>query len=128
MSCPTKTTKNTYQVQKSWNQRKRGIMKKADEIRDKFEAKVALFIEKDGVLHAYQSHNNFPETVPGHLRPANRMSPNDFITVADQLRHFETGMSKPPTPASTVDLMDHIKPLPMHMHVTQTRRLFDMDF
>lgn len=53
-------TKNSYLIKKSWNQRKGGIIKKGDKIRDKFNERVAILIEKDGVLHAYLSYMDFP--------------------------------------------------------------------
>lgn len=61
-------------------------MKKADEIRDKFSARVAVFIEKDGILHAYLSDGEFPAQLPGSLNPANLTTPEHFMTVAQKRR------------------------------------------
>lgn len=58
-------------------------MKKGDEIRDKFNARVAILIEKDGVLHAYLSHMDFPTQLPP-VRPTNLKTLDDYITVAQQ--------------------------------------------
>lgn len=80
------STKNSYLLKKSWLQRRGGIMKKGDEIREKFNARVAVFIEKDGVLYAYQSHADFPAQLSGSVRPTNLMTPDHFMTVAQQRR------------------------------------------
>lgn len=61
-------------------------MKKGDEIREKFSARIAILIEREGVLYAYQSHDGFPERLPGVILECNKMTPEDFITVAEQKR------------------------------------------
>jgi hypothetical protein len=86
------------QTKKSWNQRKRGIMKKGDEIRQKFSARVAILIEHQGVLYAYQSHDGFPEVLPGKLLECNKMTAEDFITVAELKR---AGSDAPSTPGAS---------------------------
>lgn len=68
-------------IKKSWQQRKKGIMKKADELRVKFDARVAVLIEKDGVLYAYMSHQDFPTALPGRLLESNKATPEDYMTV-----------------------------------------------
>lgn len=57
-------------------------MKKGDEIRKLFRAKVAVLIEKDGVLHAYMSHVDFPNVLPQKLKACHKKTPEDYITVA----------------------------------------------
>jgi hypothetical protein len=76
--------KPTFGQQKSWLGRKRGVMKKANDICELFGVKVALLIEREGVLYAYQSHDNFPVELPGLLLASNKMTPKNFITLADQ--------------------------------------------
>ncbi|KAI7785354.1 hypothetical protein LA080_007187 [Diaporthe eres] len=71
----------TTSMKKSWHQRKKGIMKKADEVRVKFDARVAVLIEKDGVLYAYMSHHDFPTFLPGRLLESNKTTPEDYMTV-----------------------------------------------
>lgn len=57
-------------------------MKKAEEIREKFNAEVALFIKKDGVLYAYLSQDDFA-AVPDNcrLKECNKMTPDDYRSV-----------------------------------------------
>lgn len=49
-----------------------------------FEARVAVLIEKDGILYAYMSHKDFPESLPGRLEVHNKTTPEDYVTVAQQ--------------------------------------------
>lgn len=70
-------------------------MKKGDEIRQKLSARVAILIERVGVLYAYQSDDRFPEKLPGMLLESNKMTPEDFITVAE---HKRPGSDAPGTP------------------------------
>lgn len=49
-------------------------MKKGDEIRQKFSARVAILIERDGVLYTYQSHDKFLEKLPGTVLGSNKIS------------------------------------------------------
>ncbi|KAJ0123528.1 hypothetical protein J7T55_011993 [Diaporthe amygdali] len=85
-------------MKKSWQQRKKGIMKKADEVRIKFNARVAVLIEKDGVLYAYKSHKDFPAALPGRLLECNTVTPEDYMTVR-QTQRSNTGAA-PSTPRS----------------------------
>lgn len=93
-------TKETFKRKKSWLQRKGGIMKKADELRDKFSARVAVLIERDGILYAYLSHEDFPSTIPGKLKSTNKMKPEDYITLAQHNRGDSMGPSPVSTPGS----------------------------
>lgn len=68
-------------------------MKKGDEIRQMFNTRVAILIEKEGVLHAYLSHNDFLQVLPGTLSPANKRTPENFMTVA-QLNGIRRGSTK----------------------------------
>lgn len=73
--------RSAAQLKKSWNTRYRGITKKADKMRDIFYARVAVFVEMNGVLYAYQSHDDFPNTLPGRLQECNKVTPEDFISL-----------------------------------------------
>lgn len=93
--------KTANALKKSWLQRRGGIMKKGDEIRELFSARIAILIEREGVLYAYQSHDGFPERLPGVLLESNKMTPEDFITVAEQKRAgSDAGSDAPVTPES----------------------------
>ncbi|CAN8096762.1 unnamed protein product [Discula destructiva] len=90
-------TRSPYLVNKSWKQRRGGIMKKADELRTMFNARVAILIEKDGHLFAYMSHPDFPAQLPGPIRPANITTPDHFVTIAQheaQQRREESSLSQ----------------------------------
>lgn len=60
-------------------------MKKGDEIRQKFNARVVVLIEKDGVFYGYLSHDDLSIQLPP-IAQHNLSTPNDFITVAQQQR------------------------------------------
>lgn len=92
--------KPTYGLQKSWVGRKRGVMKKANEMSLFFGAKVALLIERDGVLYTYQSQDDFPNNLPGLVLTSNKMTPNDFITLAEVERRRNHAGSLSPPPSS----------------------------
>ena len=98
MSSSHGSVKGSYQVEKSWLQRKKGVMKKADEVHKKFAARVALVIEREGVLYAYLSQDDFLNTLPSRLSTAVRSGPNDFITVAEQMRSRGEHASLPAPP------------------------------
>lgn len=87
-------------MKKSWLQRKGGIIKKTDELRDKFSARVTVLIERDGNFYAYLSHEDFPSTLPGKLKSANKMKPEDYITLAQHNRGDSMGPSPVSTPGS----------------------------
>lgn len=76
----------TYAMRKAWKQRTCSLMKKSDEIRNMFQARVAVLIEREGVLYAYLSHDDFLTSLPGTLRDQNKRTPEDYITVAQQKR------------------------------------------
>ncbi|KUI65133.1 hypothetical protein VM1G_00666 [Cytospora mali] len=97
--------KHVHRVKKSWLQRKGGIMKKADEIRDKFNARVAVLIERNGVLYAYLSHDDFLKTLPGKLDASNRVTPDHYITVAQQKPDGAVGALSPLAQADKFDVM-----------------------
>lgn len=61
-------------------------MKKMHELYELFGAKVYVYVEKDGVPYSYQSHGDFPSCPAGPVLAANRMTPDDFITVAERRR------------------------------------------
>jgi len=74
-------------------------MKKANEIWKLFGAKVALLIEKDGVLYVYQSHDSFPDNLPGIALASNKKTPKNFTTLAEQ-EEKETHERSPSPPTS----------------------------
>ncbi|KAI1122197.1 hypothetical protein F5Y10DRAFT_287467 [Nemania abortiva] len=80
------TMRSSYSVQKSWNGRRKGAIKKVHELFQIFGAKVSIIIEKDGELFSYQSHLDLSTISHGSVKAANKMTPNDFTTVAEKLR------------------------------------------
>lgn len=83
--------KTAAQLKKAWAQRRPGIMKKADEIRHIFNARVAVIIERQGVLYVYQSGKDFPDLLPGKVEDNNSMTPEDFVTP----REYTSGSTPP---------------------------------
>lgn len=79
------STKNSYLVKKSWKQRREGLFKKGDEIREKFNARVVIYIDKDDEKWGYMSHKDGWIQLPP-ISLENLKTPNDFITVAQQQR------------------------------------------
>ena len=98
--------KHSSGVKKSWLQRKGGIMKKADEIRDKFNARVAVLIERDGILHAYLSDDDFLKSLPGNLSDSNRVTPDHYITVAQQQQKRDDSVRNLSPPLGKADESD----------------------
>lgn len=72
-------------------------MKKGDELREKFNARVAVLVEKDGVFYGYLSHEDWSTRLPP-IEQGNLSTPNDFITVAQQQRR---SLSQTPEPVSS---------------------------
>lgn len=58
-------------------------MNKAEEMREKFNADVALFIRKDDVLYAYLLQDNFA-VAPGKLKACNTMTPDDYRSIRQE--------------------------------------------
>ncbi|KAL1850475.1 hypothetical protein Daus18300_012889 [Diaporthe australafricana] len=114
------TMTGTPSLKKSWHQRKKGIMKKADEVRAKFDARVAVLIEKDGVLYAYMSHHDFPVSLPGRLLECNKTTPEDYMTVR-QTKGNITGAA-PPTPHSGGSPTPATETIGVHARVAQPMR------
>lgn len=77
----TGKTFSVNDVEKSWRQRKRGSMKKANDLFQLFGAKSALLVERYGLIYAYQSQADFPPILPGMVEE--RTSPKNFITAAE---------------------------------------------
>lgn len=66
---------------KHWKQRKSGIMKKAHGMHWKFGAKVALYMERNGELFAYESHVDFAWEEAAVLA-TQILTPDDYVTLA----------------------------------------------
>lgn len=110
-------------------------MKKADEIRQIFGARVAVLIERNGVLYAYQSHEDFPATLPRRLKECNKTTPEDFITVRQQHRSTKapdegkaesqelTANTTPATPNPSTCV-----PQPSSLPKTMQRDYFELTF
>lgn len=63
----------------------------------KFNARVAVFIERDGEMYAYMSHTDFV-TPPGEVAPDNLCTPEPFMTVAPM--RGDEGTPVPPAQGS----------------------------
>lgn len=93
--------------EKHWKQRKAGAMKKAHDMHWTFGARVALYLERDGELFVYRSHEDFGWEAANFLA-TQIVTPSNFITLAqDNSRQSQqstpvpTGPDVPETPAST---------------------------
>lgn len=95
--------------EKHWKQRKAGAMKKAHDMHWTFGARVALYLERDGELFVYRSHEDFGWEAANFLA-TQIVTPSNFITLAqDNSRQYQqstpvpTGPDLLETPASTPD-------------------------
>jgi hypothetical protein len=66
--------------QRKFEQRRFGVMKKANELKTRFNAKVAVYILEDGQNWSYQSDDNWP---PNMVNIVNKDSPIQMCSPAD---------------------------------------------
>ncbi|KAF5128394.1 uncharacterized protein G6M90_00g069230 [Metarhizium brunneum] len=81
-------------VDKQWKQRTSGIMKKAHGMHWTFGVKVALYLERDGELFVYRSHEDFAWEAATFLAKQ-ILTPNDFITLAQDMSSRRAQQSTP---------------------------------
>ncbi|RYC63897.1 hypothetical protein CHU98_g2322 [Xylaria longipes] len=64
--------------------RKLGIIKKANMLHRKHDARIAVFVKKNNAIYCYQSDPNWPVVDNISVEPYNVFTPDHFDTVADR--------------------------------------------
>ncbi|KAI0550159.1 hypothetical protein F4679DRAFT_544179 [Xylaria curta] len=64
--------------------RKLGIMKKANMLHRKHDARITVWVEKDNIVYCYQSDPNWPAVENISVESYNVFTPDHFDTVADR--------------------------------------------
>ncbi|OAQ57754.1 hypothetical protein VFPPC_12378 [Pochonia chlamydosporia 170] len=82
--------------EKRWKQRKSGIMKKVQNMHWDFGAKAALYLERNGELFVYRSHEDFAWK-DATFFATQILTPEDFITVAQERNSRQSQRSTPST-------------------------------
>lgn len=122
--------KDDYADQKAFNQRVPNLMKRGNDIAMKLaNTKIAILISREGVLHTYQSHFDFPPTSPGPVLACNKKDPRDFMSArqSDEKRGGPSHDS-PPTHYQahdlppTVSLSTHLQTPPRQPAYRVTKR------
>ena len=89
-------------LQKQVASRVRGIMKKGNELNQKYGIKIAIFAEdspaNNSVRWAYQNDENFLSQIYTTFQTQNRFYPTDFMTVSEYHREVSKLSSTEPTP------------------------------
>jgi len=91
-------SKPAFRIEKSWEGRKHGAMKKVHQLWALFGAKAALLLERDGIMFVYRSQEDFPVELPGSVAATNMKKPANFITVAEATSGQRNTMSLSPPP------------------------------
>ncbi|KAJ2982370.1 hypothetical protein NUW58_g6455 [Xylaria curta] len=83
--------------------RKHGLMKKANVLHRKHDARITVFVEKNNTLFCYQSDPSWPMGNTLSVEPQNKLTPDNFDTVADRVMPAgrDMGATRPGSPYSS---------------------------